>query len=793
MIKTKIGESILKTIWQEKLGEKIIAFRWPILIIIFLFTGYMGYETYRLNVQTLFRDLLPQNHPYVLNHLKHQKQFGGANQVTIQLKVKKGTIFNTKTLQKLWDLNEDCQFLPCVDKYKVISLAAKKVRDVKVTDWGIKSPPLMKTVPDNAEKICSLEDAVLKNDMVYGGLVSLDKKAALVITDFFEEEIDYLKIFNALQDLKKKYEDENHTVSMAGFPLVYGYVTKYLGQTFNIMVIILAVVAGFLYLSTLTWRGTILPIFSGLLCGLWGTGIMSLAGYNLDPLVIVLPFIILLMAIRHSVQVIKRFNELYFEKDGRAEGDKQLSSVLSVKELLTPAFSGIITDAAGLFLVAIAPIAMLRKVSITATVWILLTLVIALVLNPILLSLIKSPKHKRKRDILDSFMSWTGRIVIHPRVKYVFVIFWCAMLVSGVLYSKGHLIIGETRPGTSILWPDDPYNTDVAMMDQHFPGMLNPLAIYFEGNEFESLKEPVSLYELASFQKHMETSPYVTKTHSIIDLVRKVSMTFHEDHPKWEVLPETKINVGQMLLVLTYGGAEPGDFDRYFDWSYKDSNFLVYIVDQTGDTIRKVMDNAKGYVGKMNEKMTTGKFILAGGPMGVLAATDEALSKSSTLILESILGFIFLVTLITYRSVLAGVIVVFPLVISNYIVYSYMNYNQLGLTVATIPVCAIGLGLGVDFIYYIISRIRDDYALLGDLDKSIQNALSTTGRAVFILGMTLCIGVMAWHFSKLMFQAQMGFLIGFVLILNLLNAIFLIPSIIATLKPKFIMKVAASK
>ncbi len=779
--------------WREKLAEKIIDLRWPILIIIALFTVFMGYETYRLNIQTLFRDLIPHNHPFVINHLKYQKQFGGANQVTVQIKVSNGTIFNIQTLKKIWDLNEDCQFLPCVDKYKVISLAAKKVKNVKVTDWGIKAPRLMETVPDCQAKIDYLEDAVVKNDMVYGGLVSLDKKAAIVIADFFEEDIDYLKIFNALQDLKKKYQDDNHTVSMAGFPLVYGYVTRYLGQTFNIMTVILAVVAVFLFFSTRTWRGTILPIISGVLCGLWGTGIMSLAGFNLDPLVIVLPFIILLMAIRHSVQVIKRFNELYFEDGSPAKGDKRLASILSIKELLTPAFSGIITDAAGIFLVAIAPIAMLRKVSITATVWIMLTLFIALVLNPILLSINKKPKARRKTDVLDYFMAWTGRVVVSPRVKYVFVIFWCAMLAGGVFYSKGRLMIGETRPGTSILWPDDQYNIDVAEMDKHFPGMLNPMAIYFKGKEFESLKEPESLYRVASFQKHMETSPYVTKTHSIIDLIRRVSMTFHEDHPKWEVLPETKVDMGQMLLVLTYGGAEPGDFDRYFDWSYKDSNFIIYVIDQTGDTIRKVVEKAREYQGKINEKMTTGEFILAGGPMGVLAATDEALSKASMLILESILGFIFIVTLITYRSVLAGIIVVFPLVISNYIVYSYMNYNLLGLTVATVPVCAIGLGLGVDFIYYILSRIKDDYAAFGDFDKSVQNTLSTTGRAVFILGMTLCIGVMAWRFSNLMFQAQMGFLIGFVLILNLLNSIFLIPSLIAVLKPKFISKMATSK
>jgi len=206
------------------------------------------------------------------------------------------------------------------------------------------------------------------------------------------------------------------------------------------------------------------------------------------------------------------------------------------------AFSGIITDAAGLFLVALAPVAMLRKVSITATIWILLTLVIALLLNPVLLAIIKRPKARRKFDVLDNFMGWTGRVVVHPRVKYFFVIFWGVMLICGFWYSEGKLIIGETRPGTSILWPDDQFNIDVAEMDGHFPGMLNPMAIYFDGKEFESLKEPETMYAVATFQKYMETSPYVTKSHSIIDLIRRVSMTFHEDHPKWEVLPESKVN-----------------------------------------------------------------------------------------------------------------------------------------------------------------------------------------------------------------------------------------------------------
>lgn len=770
--------------WQKKTGEKIIQHRWIILIAISILTIFMGYETYRLNIQTLFKDLIPHDHPYIKRHLEFQKQFGGANQVTVQLKVLDGTIFNKTTLQKIWDLNEDCQYLPAVDKYKVISLAANKVKNVKVTDWGIKAPPLMKTVPKTGDEICDLENAVLKNDMVYGGLISLDKKAALVVTDFFEDEVDYLKLFNALQELKEKYEDSNHEVAMAGFPLVYGYVTNYLSQTFNIMAIIMVLVGVFLYFATRTKRGTVLPIFSGMLCGLWGAGIMSLAGFNLDPLVIVLPFIIMLMAIRHSVQVIKRFNELYFEEGGAGEGDKYASAALAIKDLMTPAFSGIITDAAGLFLVAIAPIAMLQKVSATSTVWILLTLVIALILNPILLTFFGNPKKRRTKDFLDSFLAWTGRVVI--KRKYVFVFFWTAMLISGLWYSGGHLIIGETRPGTSILWPDDAYNIDVAEMDKHFPGMLNPMAIYFEGKEFEALKEPESMYHLSSFQKHMETSPYVTKTHSIIDLIKRISMVFHEDHPKWEVLPETKIDIGQMLLILTYGGAKPGDFDRYFNWSYKDSNFIVFTIDQTGNTLRKVVEKAKEYLDKTDMKLKTGKFVMAGGPMGVLAATDETLSKSSTIILESILGFIFIVTLITYRSFIAGLLVVFPLVISNYIVYSYMNYNNLGLTVATIPVCAIGLGLGVDFIYYILSRIKDDAVQYQNLDKSIQNAIQTTGRAVFILGLTLCLGVMLWKFSNLMFQAQMGFLIGFVLIINLFNAIFLLPSLVALFRPKFI-------
>jgi uncharacterized protein len=776
----------LKRKFSLRVGECVIEYRWPIIIAFAIFTALMAYEAKYLDIKTLFSDLIPPRHPFVANALKYQKTFGGANQVTIQLRANKGTIFNHDTLRKLRHLQEDCQFLPCVDKYKVISLAANKIKNIKVTDWGIEAPPMMKIVPDNQKDISALEDAVVKNDTVYGSLVSVDKTSALVIVNFFEDEIDYLKIFAELQKLKKRYRDPNHDISMAGFPLVFGYVTNYLGQTFYIMLGILGVVAIFLYLTVRTIQGTLIPIISGALCWLWGLGMMSMAGYNLDPLVIVLPFIIMLMAIRHSVQVFKRFEELYLEPGGQCQGDKKAAAIHTIGELLSPAALGIICEAAGILLVAWAPFAMLRKVSYTATAWSMMALATACVLNPIYLVFARPRQIPRKRDMLDSFMKWFGKVATDKRVRHWLIGIWLILLFAGVVYSRGHLLIGETRPGTSILWPKDDYNLDLAQMDVHFPGMLNPLAIYFEGKEFESLKEPDSLYRMTEFQKHMEMSPFVTKSHSILDLIRRVSMTFHEDHPKWEILPETKIDVGQMLLVLTYGGAEPGDFDRYFDWSYKDSNFLVFLSDQKGETLRKTIEDARNYLPVINKRTTTGQFVLAGGPMGVLAGTNEELRKSRPIIMEAIILFIFLATVITYRSFVAGLVVCLPLIISNFIVYSYMNFNLLGLTVATIPVCAIGLGAGVDFIYYIVSRIKDDYAIFGDLEKSIQNCIATTGRAVFILGLTLCIGVMAWRFSSLMFQAQMGFLIGFVLFINLINSIVFVPALISIIRPKFI-------
>jgi len=216
----------LRKTFSIRVGECVIKYRWPIIVLTAIFTLLMAYQAYYIDIKTFFPDLIPHNHPFVINALRYQKSFGGANQITIQLRASNGTIFNNKTLQKLWDLQEDCQFLPCVDKYKVISLAAKKIRNIRVTDWGIEAQPMMRTVPSNQKEISALEDAVVKNDTIYGSIVSVDKTSALVIVDFFEDKIDYLKIFNALQELKKKYKDPNHDVSMAGFPLVFGYVCK---------------------------------------------------------------------------------------------------------------------------------------------------------------------------------------------------------------------------------------------------------------------------------------------------------------------------------------------------------------------------------------------------------------------------------------------------------------------------------------------------------------------------------------------------------------------------------------
>jgi len=533
-------------------------------------------------------------------------------------------------------------------------------------------------------------------------------------------------------------------------------------------------------------------------------------GYNLDPLVLVLPFLISLMTARHSMQLCARFLEEY--SSGKSI---DASSQIIISSMFIPGLTSIVTDCLGIALVAVAPIPILQKIAITCAFWSIATTVLALVLTPVILAYIPESKRltehieeeerKKKREtFLDRNLPRMARWIV-GKGKYVVITVSVLLTVWGAVYSE-RLIVGDMLPGSNLLWPFHRYNIDGFRISFAMP-VLCPLYVLIEGDGEQSINYPDLLREIYKFQRFMRDAftgtGRVMFTQSVVATFPGAQYVVKEGNPNWYFFPVKDEEVLYSFRRTIYG-VEPGGIDKYLDGDEQYTNIVIFCRDKTGPTIKMVMDKVKEFINTQsfigtkgtkiksstqNNRITNIKYRLAGGAIGVQAAVNEVINDSQFWNLILALGGVFLCVMIQYRSISAGLILTIPLAIANLICFALMGIYQIGLTVSTYPVSSVGVGLGVDYGIYYLSRLQEEMKGTGNLNEAIINTLKSNGKSIVQIATTLTIGLVFWIFSTLRFQAWMGVLLAVLLFLNMLGALFLVPTLVAIFKPKFVTKV----
>ncbi|KPJ55578.1 MAG: hypothetical protein AMJ42_06610 [Deltaproteobacteria bacterium DG_8] len=673
--------------------------------------------------------------------------------------------------------------------------------DMVVTSGGFDFQPLIwPDVPQTKEGIENLREKVYAS-VFYGSFVWFDSKKTLIRTDFFEDEVDYSVVYRELLRIQNKYEDENHILSISGEPLHLGYIDSYKGAVMWIMAITLVVMLLLFLFYFRSLRGMVIPIFAALVSGVWGMGFMVLLGYNLDPLVMVFPFLVAAMAACHSVQVIKRYVEECAEC-----GDNKTACKRVIEHLFKPGFTGIITDATGIILIALTPIQMLQKITITCTFWSIATVIIAMLFVPCVLSYLPFPQRSVARLEKKSFMD-RGLIAFGAWIPrggcWVILLIFVVLLVGGT-YLARNIQVGDAVPGSSLLWPFHRFNRDGFRIAFSMP-ILSPLYVVMEGEKEDDLVscpgKPRELcgenfVEMYRFERFMRETPgrLVMFTSSVITTFPGSNWLIHEGDPNWCFFPIEDRAVLYSYRRVTQTGI-PGSSDMYADeGTDKSANIVIYCRDKMTPTIKSVMGRIKEYIEKHSRLEPPMRYSLAGGAFGVQAAINEVIEKYQIRTLGWSLLAIFLFCTIAFRSFLAGVILVIPLIVSNIIAFALMATGFLyaiptpiTITTSTLPVSAVGIGLGVDYGVYLLSRIMEEYKISQDLNAAISKAMATTGKAVIYVSTTLTVGILFWVFSPLMFQAMMGFFLAVILFLNMVGALLLVTSFVAVLKPRFIV------
>lgn len=769
---------------SRNIASWLIRFRVTVVSIIMLITLALSYSAINIEVKTVFQDLLPSDHEYVKTHNKFKDTFGGSNLVTIMVEAEEGEIFQPHVLESVDRITRELQKISAVNPFQIISLASKKLKEVKASTSGIETKALMwPDLPETQADLDELREKVLRNSLVYGPYVSADLTATLITVDFIDRLLDYETAFSELTALVDSIDVPGVKVRVVGDPMLYGWVNYYLPETLNLVLMAGLILVLMLFVLNRTWRGTILPIISGFVSAIWALGISHIIGIHFDPLVIVIAMLITARAVSHSVQIITRFNE-EVEKIESGKESVGFAAHSTLSELLRPGFLGIATDACCVAVVALSPIPLLQKLALLAVVWVATVAISSIVLTPVLLSWVKHARgyaHPINVSWLIHRLLDLCHYVSVSKARY-FMAGWTLVVFLVCGYFALWLKVGDANPGSPILWPESQYNQDSAAINSKFQG-ADRMFIVVGDDTPDLAKTPEVLKSLQKFQRFIELQPEVGGTLSISDILPSVNRTLREGNPRYDELGASQ-DINGELLYMFEAGAEPGDMDRYVDTDRGNASVTLFFRDRQGETIRTAVARIKEFIEQ--NPLQVGEYQLAGGLIGVTAAVNEVILSGQ---LQSIaLALLILVVLCTvvYRSSMAGMFFMVPVVLSNTVTFSFMSYMDIGMNINTVPVAALGIGLGVDYALYIVDRIKQELQNGLDDRSAIERALHSAGKGVVITAFVLIVSVLLVYQSSLKFQAEMGLLVAIWLTVSAFTALFVMPALVYIFKPAFI-------
>jgi predicted RND superfamily exporter protein len=651
-------------------------------------------------------------------------------------------------------------------------------------------------VPKTPQGIDSLRKNVLANRANISHLVSADEKSALVTASFNERGLDYKSLFYQVRDIVNRYQDANNEIFVSGVPIERGYGYYYQPvvellflAAVGVMILILWATGG----QRSRWWA---PIVTGALSAVWGLGFVGLMGYNFDPVMLVIPFILTARDMSHGIQWQGRYHD---ELDRL--GDKFAACAATTDFMLPPGFLSIMADISGIIFISFGGIPVLQHIALAGTVWLAGSLTMVFIFQPILMSYLGVPEIKKKRaktraehsmmGAAGDFLEWLVHVPTRPGPLRKGLLWGSALfLVYGVV-SGLDCKIGYSTAGTPLYKPHAKVNEDIAAVGRKFPLEEGWIILTTPSYPDEqSVLGPNVLRMVGDLRAYLFKDPKVGQVVSFGSAVAEpYNHMFNYGYPKYLAVPDS-IALSGNLWFLYLNGSAPGELERYIsNRSNTDMCIRVLLKDHTYGTLTDLRDQIKNFISQRvltDPGLSHVKVEYLAGIAGLYLAANDVLYELDFLNITFVLAVVWFFCLVSFRSVVAAFMFLFACVLANFGAFIYMNLRGVGLTIDTIPVISLGIGLGVDYGIYTVSRIRDEVMGGMDVDDAIVLALKTTGVAVFNTFLVMIGGIFPWIFSPLLFHNAMSTLLIFLMGTNMMAGCIILPCYLSWQRPKFV-------
>ncbi|NTV69486.1 MAG: MMPL family transporter [Azonexaceae bacterium] len=756
-------------------------FRTPFLIWLAVFTAFMGYFAFQLRMEAGFEKQMPTGHEYIETFNKYRNDVLGANRLNIVVKAKNDTIFTQAGLKRLYDVTQAVIYLPSVDRLGVQSLWTPNSFVNEITEEGFRADPLISgtITPDqlNSEIIAGIQRSTSQGGFV-GTLVSRDQTSAMIVAELAEvdkdgNKIDYVAYNDKLEELRKKFEDADFEIQIIGFAKQIGDIADGASSVLEFCAVALLLTAAAVYWYCHSLRFTILPIVCSFTSLVWQFGALRLLGFGLDPLAVLVPFLVFAIGVSHGVQQIN-----FIVRELAHGKTTEQAARASFSGLLIPGVLALVTAFVSFITLILIPIPMVRELAITASLGVFFKITTNLAMLPIAASYFTFTKEYADKAMMkrEKRARWLRVLakVAEPRNALIVIGLTTAVFAVSVWQSSDR-VIGTLQPGAPELRAEARFNRDAVAISEAYDTGLDWLTVVFEAPPDSCENVAIGIYQ-DQFVWHMQNTEGVLSAVSFSGQLRTYNEGYNEGNPKMGVIP---IDPGNYAALAT----EIGRMRGYMRKDCSMTAVHLFLNDHKATTINRVIDKVKAF--RAENKLDGVTIRLASGNAGVLAAVNDEVERSEWPMMMYVYAAIVFLVAMVYRDFRAVLACCLPLTVGTFIGYWFMKELQIGLTVATLPVMVLAVGIGVDYAFYIYNRLQLHMSQGENIVKSLEHAILEVGTATIFTAITLAIGVATWAFSDLKFQADMGKLLAFMFMVNMVMAMTALPAFAVWLEKLF--------
>lgn len=763
--------------WAEAyFSDRFERLRLPALVVFLALSVFFLYQALQLRPDASFEKMIPTGHPYIQNVLEFDNELRPlGNVIRVAVEARNGDIYSASFLDTLRQVTDEVFYIAGVDRGAMKSLWTPNVVWNEVTEEGFVAGQILPQNYDGGpESIEQVRTNVARAGII-GSLVANDHRSAVILAPLQEinpdtgEKLDYAELSQKLETLvRDRFQSDEIGIHIVGFAKIVGdliegaeAIAVFFAITFVLTVIVLL-------LYSRCWRITFATVFCCSLAVIWQLGVVNLLGLGLDPYSILVPFLTFAIGVSHAVQNVSAMAA------ERARGSTDLEAAKATfRQLFVPGTVALLCNAVGFSTLLVIDIGVIRELAISASVGVAVIIFTKMFLLPILMSYLGVSRsglaHQVRR--MNGRYRWAHALanITQPRRA------WLVVGVAGLVLTAGYVVgsglrIGDLDPGAPELRVDSRYNRDNAFMVEHYSTSSDVFVVMVTTPAGECGSYPVAA-AVDQLQWRLENVPGVQGTSSLFTAMKKVLAGQNSGDLKWQSLTRNRYSSNAAHRLLP---------SELYNSACTMVPVIAYLDDHRSETLARVESAVVEFAAKHNTADI--EFKLAAGNAGIETATNNVIRTAKPMMLGLEYLIVALLVLWEFKSLRIMLCIMIPLYITSVLCEAVMVMLGLGVKVATLPVIALGIGIGVDYGIYIYNKLEHFLARGLSLRDAYFETLKTTGMAVALTGVMLALGVATWIFSAIKFQADMGLLLTFMFLWNMIGAVVMIPALATLLR-----------